>query len=54
MSKWNLTDEMSKCKKGAPTMIYYAAPHPYKYGFFTSTVKERRDEFLKRIDDGQT
>ena len=44
---WQCTDEMSKCKKKPPTMIYYAAPYPYRYGFFAATVKERRDEFLR-------
>jgi hypothetical protein len=49
--QWNLTNELSKDKKVSDrVMMYYWAPKPEQYGYGSSTVKARRDEFFSNSE----
>lgn len=54
MTGWQLTEEMSLDREPSKrVLIYYAAPWPERYGYFSSTSSEARDRWLKRTPSSE-
>jgi len=48
--QFNISDSLSLDKEASKrVMIYYAAPKPHRYGFFTSTNPSAREAYFTDI-----